>query len=391
MITLKAWKNSHPVGTLNYNGDTYTFTYFDDVTEAHAISLTMPITERVYETQTLHPVFQQNLPEGMLADALRKHFGKLIDLSDDIGMLRFTGKFKTGYLQVTEIDEEPDSALWESLESIIDNTDGDSLDLFHECVKKFGSASGLSGVQPKVAANLISAKKDKRSTLKTDSYILKFHDEREYFGLTVNEYFSLKAAEYAKISTASSEIIENANCLLVHRFDEKKDDNFYCMEDFCALQTLNPQGRYRGDYLDLVQVVHDFVPPSKKEKVLLSLFQNVAFSMKIFNGDAHLKNFALMYDSDGIQMAPAYDQVCTTAYLPKDIPALSFLRKKKWPEDSELIEYAMACELGEEQAMEVLGNIEQGKRQALIELEEYCSAYERFEPVYESIQKNWQL
>ena len=49
------------------------------------------------------------------------------------------------------------------------------------------------------------------------------------------------------------------------------------------------------------------------------------------NGDAHLKNFGLVYESiDSIRLAPAYDVVCTTAYIKKDISALTLMGSKKW-------------------------------------------------------------
>jgi len=48
------------------------------------------------------------------------------------------------------------------------------------------------------------------------------------------------------------------------------------------------------------------------------------------NGDAHLKNFGLLYENiDDIWLAPAYDVVCTTLYIQKDIPALHLLGSKK--------------------------------------------------------------
>lgn len=50
------------------------------------------------------------------------------------------------------------------------------------------------------------------------------------------------------------------------------------------------------------------------------------------NGDAHLKNFAILYDKDytDASLAPIYEVVTTTVYNPKDIPALSLSGDKIW-------------------------------------------------------------
>ena len=50
------------------------------------------------------------------------------------------------------------------------------------------------------------------------------------------------------------------------------------------------------------------------------------------NGDAHLKNFGVVYpDPSGpVTIAPAYDLVTTTAYLRNDVPALTLEGTKKW-------------------------------------------------------------
>jgi serine/threonine-protein kinase HipA len=50
------------------------------------------------------------------------------------------------------------------------------------------------------------------------------------------------------------------------------------------------------------------------------------------NGDAHLKNFGVLYalPGDTVALAPVYDVVTTTAYVRKDVPALSLAGTKKW-------------------------------------------------------------
>lgn len=72
------------------------------------------------------------------------------------------------------------------------------------------------------------------------------------------------------------------------------------------------------------------------------------------NGDAHLKNFGLIYDNiDNIRLAPAYDIVCTTVYIKSDIPALNLLGSKKWWDTKFIIRFGQeSCDLSKKEAEE---------------------------------------
>lgn len=71
------------------------------------------------------------------------------------------------------------------------------------------------------------------------------------------------------------------------------------------------------------------------------------------NGDAHLKNFGILYEA-GIQnrfLAPAYDVVCTNIYLPKAKPALTLQGKKIWFSKDELLIFGQKyCLLNQKEA-----------------------------------------
>jgi serine/threonine-protein kinase HipA len=56
------------------------------------------------------------------------------------------------------------------------------------------------------------------------------------------------------------------------------------------------------------------------------------------NGDAHLNNFGIVYDNvqGEARLAPAYDLVTTSVYLPKDSMALTLNGTTKWPNSKEL-------------------------------------------------------
>jgi len=74
----------------------------------------------------------------------------------------------------------------------------------------------------------------------------------------------------------------------------------------------------------------------------LQLFRLIVFNRAIRNGDAHLKNFGVIYDDvkGAAHLAPAYDLVITTAYIPKDRMALTINGSTEWPSGKDLIRFA---------------------------------------------------
>jgi serine/threonine-protein kinase HipA len=63
----------------------------------------------------------------------------------------------------------------------------------------------------------------------------------------------------------------------------------------------------------------------------LALYRWLTFNVLVGNGDNHLKNISFLVDDGGINLAPAYDMLCTAVY---DTRALAGAGAK-WP-DSEL-------------------------------------------------------
>jgi serine/threonine-protein kinase HipA len=68
------------------------------------------------------------------------------------------------------------------------------------------------------------------------------------------------------------------------------------------------------------------------------LFTLIVINCAIRNGDAHLKNFGIIYDDvqGEARLAPVYDLVTTSVYLPKDCMALTLNGSTNWPTAKEL-------------------------------------------------------
>src|SRR5215469_4867895 len=64
----------------------------------------------------------------------------------------------------------------------------------------------------------------------------------------------------------------------------------------------------------------------------------IVINCALRNGDAHLKNFGIVYDDvqGEARLAPVYDLVTTSVYLPKDSMALTLNGITKWASAKEL-------------------------------------------------------
>jgi len=126
------------------------------------------------------------------------------------------------------------------------------------------------------------------------------------------------------------------------RFDIKDNNIKLGFEDMCVLHAKQRDNKYEGTYEQIVKTIKTFVSPKNKKSSLKQFFKMIVINNIIQNGDAHLKNFGLIYnDINNIKLSPAYDVVCTTAYIKNDIPALNLLGSKKWWDKKYLLRFGI--------------------------------------------------
>jgi len=210
--------------------------------------------------------------------------------------------------------------------------------LFHELVDRYALRSGISGVQPKV---LLDAKG--RGTLASTGYIVKTWGA-EYPHLAANEFLCMTAARRAGLPVPEFYLSENGGLFIMRRFDRNPDGVDLGFEDFCSLQAFGTAQKYTGSYERVAKSIHDFVHREHLQAAREQFFSSLVLSVMVRNGDAHLKNFGVLYPSpEGpVTMAPVYDVVTTTAYVRNDVPALTLEGTKKWWPRRVLERFALA-------------------------------------------------
>jgi serine/threonine-protein kinase HipA len=99
--------DGQPVGILSEAGRTITFRYDPEWLvdpQAVPVSLTLPLTENPYETDGLHPYFENLLPEGWLLDLTTTSLK--ISKDDAFGLLIATCADCIGAVEILPLQEE---------------------------------------------------------------------------------------------------------------------------------------------------------------------------------------------------------------------------------------------------------------------------------------------
>lgn len=339
-----------PSGNLFKEDTAYLFGY-TGAEPATAISLTMPNRAAQYSSVALHPVFQMNLPEGFMLEELRNRLAKVMQL-DPMLLLSISGgdaaigrlKVDGSWLQlpgqtVTQLRGERLSDLlsWDGAESI-----------FEDLVDRYILRAGISGVQPKVLVPEVVDSTPAKATVVTQDLIVK--SGREQFpGLAANEFLCMSIAKEAGLPVPEFFLSRNHALFVMRRFDRTPSGQAIGFEDMAVLMGRGADKKYEGSYAAVAKVIRLFASPEHVQKSLGELFDSVALSCMVGNGDAHLKNFGLLYgdpSTPDCRLAPAFDIVNTTAYFPKDVLALDLGGSKAlFPSRQNLLDFATRCDV----------------------------------------------
>lgn len=318
---------------------------YDDV-ESPAISLTMARHEDkmgVIAYGSLHPVFRQNLPEGYVRRYIHEklfRFNRNIKVNDmfllalqmdnGVGQLNYQSEIRLPAIQDTSLSE---ILKWSGKEG-----------LFPQLLEKHYLKGMLSGVQPKVLIN-----SEKASIHQKDFIVKSFDDEFDL--LTVNEFVCMSAAKHCGLNPPDFYLSENLENFVIDRFDYGESGEKIGFEDFTTLLKKGDSldAKYTGSYETLLNAVSAFTYKNREQVELA--YKYIVFNCLIGNGDAHLKNFALQYNSDlsNIRLTPPYDITHTQIYeTVNNELALKLGKSKAFPDNPALVKLASAvqdCEI----------------------------------------------
>ncbi len=171
--------------------------------------------------------------------------------------------------------------------------------------------------------------------------IVKLPDPR-FRGVPENEWSMMTLARASGLDVADVELVSvesilglpgdlqieaGAQALAIRRFDRLPEGQRVHMEDFAQVLDVRPREKYdEANFETLARIVARVAAGSVEE-----LVRRLVFNAAIGNGDAHVKNWSLLYP-DGVRpvLSPAYDLVSTVQYMPEDNLGLNLARSKRF-------------------------------------------------------------
>jgi len=335
-------------GQLGSEPGSFQLTYSGEAKPDQAVSLLMPPRLAPYTGGALPPVFAMNLPEGFVLSEIRDRLAKVARV-DPLLLLAITGdSHPIGRLTLRsraleQLVPRGPAPAGERLEEILlwDGTH----DLFHELVERYVLRSGISGIQPKVVVPECARANTAELIVKTG--------RDEYPHLAINEYLCMSIAKAAGLAVPEFWLSDNRELFVMRRFDVNANGGRLGFEDFAALTARQPEQKYEGSYKMLARAIRVYVTPEHVESALEQLFDTVALSCLVGNGDAHLKNFGVLYThpaAGDTRLAPVYDVVNTTMYLPHDSLALTLGSSKAFAGRATLAQFGVECGISDSDA-----------------------------------------
>lgn len=342
---LEVLVNNELVGILREENDLWQFEYGDEwIASAHGFDLSpaLPRDKRIVaDGASIRPVqwhFDNLLPEEALRAVIAKDAG--LNAEDAFGLLAYYGAESAGSLVLRDpANPVPaDSGLrplsLEELNERILNLPNASL------TKDAPKRMSLAGAQHKMLVVFDGKALFEPLPATPSTHILKPNFQGGAYPASVmNEYFTMRLAKAVGLDVPMvHRLYAPQPVYLIERFDRvvpkgvagglalhAADVQRRHVIDTCQLLNKARIFKYSAAHLDTF--VEALAYCRSKAAARLQLYRWLVFNVLVGNGDNHIKNVSFLVGADGINLAPAYDMLCTAVY---DTKALSG-DSARWP------------------------------------------------------------
>ena len=330
--------HGHSIGTLTRLGRSRIVFGFEphyvDDTDRPTLSLSFRdpfgtlVTDFPVTTTWVHPFFSNLLPEGALREYLARAAG--IDPRAEFELLAALGEDLPGAVTTVPIDTGWQTGPRATARGTPDAVAGPRLP--PPAPLRFS----LPGVQPKLSAAMAAGKLTIPVHGVGGSWIVKLPSPA-FPGLPEQEHAMMRLAGLNGIDVPETRLVpveeieglprgwrsDTGHALAVRRFDRLDDGTRVHIEDFAQILGAHPEQKYlRAGYREIAEVLGREIG----DDAVTECVRRLVFCAMIGNGDAHLKNWSVIYpDRRSPQLAPAYDLVSTIAYVDDDRMALEWL------------------------------------------------------------------
>jgi serine/threonine-protein kinase HipA len=317
------WLYRKLVGYITQVGDYTVFRFTDDyLSDPDRAVLGLAFEERLAKPMAsqlrLPPWFSNLLPEGRLREWIAVDRG--VSADREMELLAQVGHDLPGAVQVVKADSAPDSLGVE----IPDTSSGPE-------PAPDGRAPGwrfsLAGVGLKFSMLQRGDKLSLPAFGEGGDWIVKLPDPifrdvprnedammslADLAGIEVPEHRLIHRDELDRLPVNAWRSLEE-HAYAVRRFDRGENRELVHIEDLAQVRNVYPYGggKYQGNF----ETVASLAYRGRDVRALQQVVRRLAFNVLISNGDAHLKNWSLIYyDKRRPTLSPAYDLVSTEMY-----------------------------------------------------------------------------
>ena len=293
---------------------------------ATPISVSLPLREEPFEDGECYPYFEGILPE----ENQRRAIERVVHVSGSnvMGMLEFLGGEVAGAVRLLREGEDPSEPAPTvmsaplsdlDLESVLKRLPGRPM-----LVGEGQLRLSLAGAQTKLPVCLTNGRVRLPAPGEPTTHIVK-PPIASYPGTTENEAFVMRLAAAIGLPTAQVEACRlqgeagPMTYLLVERYDRESRGGRVVrlhQEDFCQALGFASRQKYETNLGPGIARCRQLIMDCSEQPALdtRNFLDAVGFNFLVGNGDAHAKNFSLLYTLDGIRMAPLYDLLSTALY-----------------------------------------------------------------------------
>lgn len=285
-------------------------------------------------SQKLHPVFSNLLPEGVL----REWFAKALKVHTDNEFQLFKHL----------IDDLPGAIVAEGVEpnsipeGLFDHRT--SFKSVPKAIRQDKVHFSLAGVQMKFSMYQSDGRFNISQQDKKGDWIIKT-PSTIHNNVPLNEYTAMKLAGLAGINIPEIQLVEVSKltglpeiklpdekfAYAIRRFDRGPNQTRIHTEDFAQVLYKYPIEKYKStNYEHIGNIIYQY--SGNKLANIQQFARRLLVNILLANGDAHLKNWTLIYpDKVTAELAPAYDILSTKVYIDGEKEfALNLNRKNNW-------------------------------------------------------------
>jgi serine/threonine-protein kinase HipA len=141
--------------------------------------------------------------------------------------------------------------------------------------------------------------------------------QAEHPATTVNEYLMMRLAAGVGLDVPQVQLRYTPEPVyVIERFDRRVSDGERTqrLHAIDACQLLNRSRAFKYQEATLQNLAAVAGRCRNRAAARISLYRWLVFNVLIANGDNHLKNLSFLVSAEGIELAPAYDLLCTGVY-----------------------------------------------------------------------------